>query len=809
MLDSLRNFRSLPLFLLAAVNAPARPLEGMQDCAFLAVPSVRELRQPDGRAIELYFRGDGANHWYEDRGGFPVVETQAGYVFARRAPDGRLAATGALVGTVDPRRLGLARKVVPVPQHPRSAGLAAKGHGRGTGDRMPLTGTVKNLVLLLRYSDHGPSGQNRTLPSTSDVTTIMNAVGGDPVLAPTGSVRDHWVGWLDVPESETYYANGDSGLTTLTWDLITDGLDAADAVVDFTDFDDDGDGWVDAITFLHSGYGAEWGGDDDYGTNYTDRMWSHKWTIPTWTSAEGVQVGDYNISPALWGVSGSDPGRIGVVCHELAHFFGLPDLYDTDGSSGGIGFWCLLAGGSWGWDGSQQYPSHLCAWAKMKLGWVVPQRIVPGTYSAQDIETNADLYMIDSGYPSGEYLLIENRQPVGFDALIPQGGLAVWHVDEGKGSFTWDDPNNDEGYPGQLGWPENNSHYRVALLQADGFFDNEFGSWGDDGDLYRSPFATVLDATTTPDTDAYQGGSIVVNSNRLQGIAVSSADMAFTYVNSSAPVITTSNLPAADLGRRYVRNLTRTGGTSPFTWTEFLEEPSYTLTDLGAQTFVAGGTAQGFNADEDTWAIDLPFLFPWYETSYSRVYVNPNGCVDLAPLENESYNTTPFLSCFPRIAGLWDDLVTDAAAGQDIYLDTSVAGQARIRWEAEPYASGLPANFAITLYQDGRIRFDYGSGNTGLTPTVGLSRGHSGDFLLATTHDGESALTDASSLELTLEGSQLPPGLTLSPGGVLSGIPTVPGSHTFVVRVRDASGRYDQKSLTLKVRSRIRPSGPP
>ena len=35
-------------------------------------------------------------------------------------------------------------------------------------------------------------------------------------------------------------------------------------------------------------------------------------------------------------------------CHELGHAaFGLPDLYDRDYSSEGLGRWSLMAGGSW------------------------------------------------------------------------------------------------------------------------------------------------------------------------------------------------------------------------------------------------------------------------------------------------------------------------------------------------------------------------------------------------------------------------------------------------------------------------------
>jgi hypothetical protein len=68
---------------------------------------------------------------------------------------------------------------------------------------------------------------------------------------------------------------------------------------------------------------------------------SHKWSLFTgpWKSADGVTVNLYNISPALWGQSGSQIGRIGVITHELGHFMGAPDMYDTDGGKNRQSTW--------------------------------------------------------------------------------------------------------------------------------------------------------------------------------------------------------------------------------------------------------------------------------------------------------------------------------------------------------------------------------------------------------------------------------------------------------------------------------------
>lgn len=490
--------------------------------------------QPDGTEVELQLRGDEHFNWSVDARGFTVVRKGDWYEYARLNPQGKLVGSGLRVGHADPVAAGIQKGLLP------SAAAMAQGakvmNNNVTAQAVPPLGPVKNLVVLIRFNNH----QSRTLPSVADIDVLFNAPGGDAILAPTGSVRDVYLensygqmqlnsdvsSWIDVSNTEQYYANGQSGDSTL-WEALREALDVLDTTVNFNDYDTDGDGQIDAIAFLHSGYAAEWGGTDSDGTAYQNRIWSHRWAIqqPPWTSNEGVQVFDYHISPALWGTSGTDIGRIGVIAHETGHFFGLPDLYDTDGGGDGIGSYGLMAN-SWDFNGTQYCPPHFSPWSKEDLGWISPTVIsASGQYSVAEAELNNEFYKITQGFPSGEYLMIENRQNSGFDCTMPQGGLAIWHIDNQAGF-------NTEGYPGQRGrkFPENGKHYRVALLQADGNYDLERGNnRGDAGDVHHAGGVDAIGPGPGghPNTDTYQGGNVSSSGNTISNISASGSTMTF------------------------------------------------------------------------------------------------------------------------------------------------------------------------------------------------------------------------------------------------------------------------------------------
>lgn len=178
----------------------------------------------------------------------------------------------------------------------------------------------------------------------------------------------------------------------------------------------------------------------------------------------------------------------------------------------------------------------------------------------------------------------------------------------------------------------------------------------------------------------------------------------------------------------------------------------YAAADLGPSPFAAVGTPQNWRSGSNAWVLGFPagFSFPFYGQQYTSVRVSTEGFLYFqGPMSmTDGANSTEKLRANRIIAPLWTNLRTDQA-GNDIFVDTQTSGQVTIRWKATAVAAGSEVNFAVTLFGDGAIRFDYGPGNTNLSPTVGISRGD-GVFHVLAPHDGQAMLSDANSVRFTL-----------------------------------------------------------
>jgi immune inhibitor A len=390
----------------------------------------------------------------------------------------------------------------------------------------PLTLTTRAaIVILADFSDNVADTVNYPTPHYDDMLFTVGTYV-------TGSLRDYYLensygnfdvpglatGWYRMPETYAYYVDGQRGFGAYPKNakkLVENAVLAADPYVDFSQYDNDGpdgiphsgddDGYVDALFVVHAGPGYETTG------NVND-IHSHAGNTSYAIPVDGVYVRRYSIEP--------DDGKIGVFCHEFGHVLGLPDLYDYGYDSEGAGKWSLMASGSWG--GSGNTPTHIDAWGKIKLGFIVP--VVPTTnlidVAIPRAEDEPVAYKVwTGGAPGKEYFVIEHRRKTKFDLNLPSKGLVIYHVDENMTS-------NDNQRCG-AGSP----HYRVAVEQADGECDLENNvNQGDAGDPYPGTGGTHnpntrLNLVSTPNSKSYADvatGVAIYNIHFTEGMGYAS-----------------------------------------------------------------------------------------------------------------------------------------------------------------------------------------------------------------------------------------------------------------------------------------------
>jgi immune inhibitor A len=217
--------------------------------------------------------------------------------------------------------------------------------------------------------------------------------------------------------------------------LATDNMQQIDQYINFHDFDLNNDGHIDAMFMVHAG--AD--GADDGNTSH---CWSHAIPYFNYMTNDGVVIdGVTNVPEFAMVTPNYDTTMccIAVMCHEMGHLVGLPDLYDGTRYSWGVGYWGLMGYGAWGAGGNTPWsPSHMEAWSKVQAGFVTPVVISNDTHNLRivDVETHPVVYKTwRNGLNRDTCFYLENRQQKGFDAPLPGPGLLIWHIDPGRGAW--------------------------------------------------------------------------------------------------------------------------------------------------------------------------------------------------------------------------------------------------------------------------------------------------------------------------------------------------------------------------------------
>jgi len=331
-----------------------------------------------------------------------------------------------------------------------------------------------------------------TLAPPYSVHTFYREISDDRLLV-NGTVLE----WTRVDSAATYYEGNCNGLCSggAVDELIEEMVALHDDDVDFSQFDSDGDGVVDAVVLIHP--------ELDGACGQNNNIWAHRFSYGGWTNGgrvqtnDGVTVNDYIIQGGQGGDAGctaNQPVAMGVVAHETGHLFGLPDLYAVgNGVSEGIGHWGLMGAGNWRLPSS---PAYMEAWSRGQLGWLTEVPIERDTTLDLTPVQASDTAFVLAMSNTEEYFLLENRQPLGPDVNLWGPGLLIWHVDPAR--IIQRAPTNQVNSFSPEG---------LALEQSDGRGDLLLGNnRGDGGDPFPGSLArTVFSHQTNPSSARNDG----------------------------------------------------------------------------------------------------------------------------------------------------------------------------------------------------------------------------------------------------------------------------------------------------------------
>jgi M6 family metalloprotease-like protein len=420
-----------------------------------ADPQARHfVKQPDGEQIEVRQFGDEWYNGFQTVEGFTVLRDPESRVW-KYAVEGR---SGRLKPGPTPASKEAPDSVPPLlrDQQEIEAGEMLSRTGPPPVPQSPEpanVGSQASLVILVQFNDIASRGttpaqwNSRFFGPTDSVRDYyqevsFNALDMGPAAESHGVANDGVVGWLTLNRP---HPGSDSTAHRAT---VRDAILAANPFVNFAQYDKNADGSISAdelhVTVIPAGWEEAICGA---GTPYS--VWGHNWD--TWDltpNVDGKAVGGYEGSYSMFGEAHcqgqtSHMATIGIMVHELGHDLDLPDLYNSANQTDGIGYWSVMAGGSWlSLPGQARgtMPPHPDAFSKSYQGWITPQK-ASGSRGIQQAATSPTAVQLGDnpggvdwtfGLTSGngEYFLVENRQRAGYDSALPGCGVVIWHIDE-------------------------------------------------------------------------------------------------------------------------------------------------------------------------------------------------------------------------------------------------------------------------------------------------------------------------------------------------------------------------------------------
>jgi M6 family metalloprotease-like protein len=326
--------------------------------------------------------------------------------------------------------------------------LFAVAAGADVAAPVSAAGNYRLLVVAVRFPDTAPMFSMDQLRDKAGRVAgyIQNVSYGKTRIEPAV------VGWHDMPAPLAEYAVSpfNYGVDRARVSrLLGDALSAPSRAADFTQYDLV---WivVGARTRPGEGYGM---------IAYCANPGMLSGVRGNRAALETVKLADGRgfAKPA---VVSAENAHVGHVVHDLLHALGgardgrrvVPDLYDFDMQSDPAVFkkiprdalhprifavhtgpWDIMSQHFIEW---QQAPPPPSSFTRLQLGWIEPGQVVSvkagdtREVTLQPLASGKGVLSVRVPIGPRQYLLLENRQPVGFDKVMPSHGLIVMHVDE-------------------------------------------------------------------------------------------------------------------------------------------------------------------------------------------------------------------------------------------------------------------------------------------------------------------------------------------------------------------------------------------
>lgn len=455
---------------------------------------IKTIKQSDGTTITIKGFGNQDLNYFCTTDGVLLYQDGTDFYIAGVEADGMLYSTGVLAHDAG-KRDSVEIRLITAQNKEHFMNSIQSNVGKARIRREPLTpnstllphtGSPRVPVILVEFSDttFTVSDPKAVFDKYLNATELFDKTEDSDMTGNYGSVKRYFTdmsfgkfspdfdvyGPVTLGQPLKYYGGGSSASENMA-DLLKDACSAVDDDVDFSQYDSNGDGYIDLVYVIYAGYSESFTG------NSTECIYPKSGTLANGAEFDGKKICRYGVNNELNGTPAEQMSiglllnGIGLFCHEFSHCLGLPDLYPSPTNvavrciNQNLDYWDLMDAGEYLKNG--YFPTEYTAWERERFGWMTIDTLKsPCNVTLTPVSAGGKAYRIlnDKDETGKEYYIVENVQKTGWNRYLNGHGMLVFHVDYDDYEFSVGGcrVNNTAGHP------------RMALIAADGMFLPEY-----------------------------------------------------------------------------------------------------------------------------------------------------------------------------------------------------------------------------------------------------------------------------------------------------------------------------------------------